>query len=220
MKKILIGLLLAAPIMAIGQTANPLIITWQANNYFPADYAGKALPTPNTVIVASVEMVSGGKLADITKAEIFWYANDELISHGTGVKTVSFPANAQGDGYETLRAEVKSGNSDFQGSARFQVVQPKIILALPNSGNFVIAGKQTLIQALPYFFNVDSLDNLKFFWTVNGQTTGSGGNGITLNVGTPNPGDQNSVNVSVTAQNSDNLYEVGKSVFNIPIITQ
>ena len=43
-----------------------LILTWQAQNYAPASYEGKRLPTGNTIIAAAVELIDGGKVINLS----------------------------------------------------------------------------------------------------------------------------------------------------------
>ncbi len=205
------------PFQSSAQTSNPLIITWQANNYFPADYPGKALVTPNTLVIASVELVQKNKFIDLTKADIQWYMNDQILSSGTGMKTTSFSARPQSDGYLLLRVSMNNGGTNYENSLRIPTVQPKITLMLPNAESALGAGKQTDVQALPYFFNVSSLDGLSFFWAVNNQSAAGNGNQITINAGTPGSAYQGLIQIAVTAQNRDNPYEISKNQISFPL---
>lgn len=216
---ILIAALIFIPLRSGAQTiVSPLILTWQANNYFPADYPGKALVTPNTVVVASVELLQNNKLADLTKANIQWYVNGDPTINGVGLKTTSFIAKPQSDGYVSLKASVTLGNSSYDGSDRIPTTQPQIVISTPDSKKSVPAGSQTTVLASPYFFNINSLDDLSFFWSVNNQAVASSGDQIAINVGTLNSDYQGLVQISVTAQNKNFLYEMGKETTNLSIM--
>src|SRR3989338_5844802 len=84
---------LAALIFAnasFAQTSSPrVLLTWQAKNYVPAGYLGKALPSPSSIVTASVEIIDQGKIADLSKNNVYWYLNGSLVGSGVGKKTVS-----------------------------------------------------------------------------------------------------------------------------------
>ena len=201
-----------------GQTANPVIITWQANNYFPADYAGRAAVTPGTPVIASVEIIENNKLVDISKSDIRWYVNDEFKSGGSGLKTFSFITKQRGSGYETLRASVGVGDASFQNSVQINIVQPEVVLDAKSSDKTVRARTQLSLSAIPFFFNVDSLNELSFDWQINNERVSSNNNEVSVNVGTPNSQFQKSVPVTVTVKNSGNPYEFGRGFINLFII--
>ena len=217
MKKIIFGALLFVQFLVFGQTTNPLIVTWQANNYFPADYMGKAAATPNSPIIVSVELVQKGKLADITGADIKWYADNSIIANGAGQKTVSFAATQSENGYQNVRVLVDAGNASFENSVRIPIVKPSIVITSFLKDQSVKPGDEVAFQALPFFFNVDSLKKLTFFWQINNQSAAGDGNKLTIKVGTPKSDFQNSILVSATAQNSDNPYEFNKGSLNLSI---
>lgn len=213
----LFGLLLLAPFIVSGQTTNPLIITWQANNYFPADYPGKALVTPNTLVIASVELIKDNKLTDTTGADIRWYLDDKIIASGAGLKTVSFPASQQQNGYQTLRVSLRIGNDPFENSSQIRIVQPTVVINFPSLEKTVKAGSQITLRAIPFFFNAGSLQSITFDWLINNQRIVGEGNKITVNVGTPQSVYQNSIPVSVTVQNSENPYEFNRGFIMLSI---
>ena len=163
MGKIIFNVLLFVPLIVFSQTANPLIITWQTNNYFPADYMGKAAATPNSPIIVSVEMIQKGKLADITGADIKWYADNSIIANGVGQKTASFAVAQNGNGYQNIRVSVSVGNASFDNSVRIPIVKPSVVITSFLKNQSVKPGDEVVFQALPFFFNVDSIQKLAFF---------------------------------------------------------
>ncbi len=217
MRKTIFGALLFLPFVVLGQTANPLIVTWQANSYFPADYTGKVAATPNSPIIVSVELIQKGKLADITGADIKWYVGNLIIANGVGQKTASFAATQSGNGYQNIRVSVSVGNASFDNSVRIPIVKPSVVITSFLKNQSVKPGDEVVFQALPFFFNVDSIQKLAFFWQINNQSAAGDGNKLTIKVGTPKSDFQNSILVSATAQNSDNPYEFNKGSLNLSI---
>lgn len=217
MGKIIFGVFLVIPLFVFGQTTNPLIVTWQANNYFPADYAGKAAATPNSPIIVSVELVQNGKLTDITGANIKWYADNSIIANGVGQKTASFDAEQNAVGYQNVRVLVNAGKSSFENSVRIPVVKSSVVITSSLKDRSVKPGDEVVFQALPFFFNIDSIKKLSFFWQINNQSAIGDKNKLTIKVGMPKSDFQNSILVSATAQNSDNPYEFNKGSLNLSI---
>ncbi|MGC9603240.1 MAG: hypothetical protein ABSF47_02105 [Minisyncoccia bacterium] len=213
----LLGALFLFPFVVIGQTTNPVIITWQANNYFPASYTGKAAVTPGTLVMASVETYQNNKLADLTGADIRWYVDNELVGNGTGMKTISFSAKQQQGGYQNLRVSVNVGNAPFENSIQIPISQPTVVISFPSPDKTVRAGSQIDLVAIPFFFNVNSLSDLKFTWLINDQQTANQDNQVSISVGTPQSIYQNSIPVAVTAQNSNNPYEFNRGFINLSI---
>ncbi len=206
------------PFAIAGQSANPLIITWQANNYFPADYPGKAAATPNSPVIASVEMIQGGKLVNIAKSEIQWFLNNELLASGAGMKTASFSAKQRPEGYQLLKASVRINDNEIENSVRIPVTPPLVVINYPSFHESVRPGGRINLTAIPFFFNVSSLEGLNFDWRINNQKIETVGNRVTAEVGAPQSDYQNSVNVSVTTQNIDNPFEFNRGVLNLSLI--
>ncbi|MGC9610648.1 MAG: hypothetical protein ABSE68_00250 [Minisyncoccia bacterium] len=212
------GLFFAATFSVMGQTQNTqVIITWRANSYFPADYAGKASAAPGAALTASAELISAGKLQDIVNANINWSLNGNLIDGGTGLKTVSFTAAAQNQGYEILNVSINTSKGVLENSTRIPVSKPEVVLSFPYPQKSAKAGGQITVSAIPFFFNVLSFDDLKFDWRINNEKVTVDGNKITANIGTPQSDFQNSVQILATVQNSKNLLEFARGTLILPI---
>jgi hypothetical protein len=202
---------------ASAQTASSLIITWEANNYFPADFPGKAMITPGTPVTAAVEEVSGNKLADLAGAQISWFVNDNLVQSGLGLKSITFNASPDSNGLVTIRVQVQTPAGSFTGSASILATAPFSVIDYPSIAKTLPAGGNVSFTAWPYFFNVNSLSQLTFTWQLNGQTITSGNNQLLVQVNVPQTGSQSMLPVTLTTQNSQNPLEFSKniSVFNI-----
>ncbi len=225
-KNAVLGLAFSVVVLAIfpfsspvsGQASNPVIITWQANNYFPANYAGKAAATPGTPMIASVELIQNNKFTDLTQADIRWYVDGEMTASGMGLKTMSFSAKQRQSGYQTLRSVINVNTASFENSIQIPISQPSVIINIPSPDKTVRAGNQINLRATPFFFNVESLQGLSFDWLINDRRITGQGNSISMSIGTPQSEFQNSIPVSVTVQNSDNPYEFGRGFVNLYII--
>lgn len=162
--------LFAGPIFSRVQAAGPQgVITWKARTFVPSEYQGKTLPGSNTPVLASFEILDGGKLVNISGYKIYWYMNDHLIDRGVGLQTVTLRTpQVVGGGTITLRAQI----SDYPGgifskSVDIPLVSPSVVLESPYAGNR-FTGQSAQLKALPYFFTVTDISFLSFSWKVNG----------------------------------------------------
>lgn len=208
-----ITVLVAAAIsgQSLAQTPNPVIITWQADNFYPADFEGRALPSPGTPIALSAEVMQNNKLLDLSQATFMWYVDETLIGRGVGLKETTFKMQKSPGDYSFVRVVVQTGNNSFESSLRIYAQAPTAVI----EGNFpnqvVPAGSQILLQAVPYFFNVLNLNDLSFSWLINGQQQNNGrDNQLLLTVGSPQGG-ENAAQLNVAVQNLLNPLEAASN---------
>lgn len=192
-----------------GQTAAPkteTILTWQANNYYPADYAGKAYATPNTPISVALELLINKKLQDLSSAEFIWYVDQEFLNSGKGLKETSFVVSRD-DGQELFVRVVMQFNGErYETSTRVPVKPHTVVIDSPYPNQVVKSDSRLLFEIIPYFFNVISLSDLTFFWDVNGKKDQSDGNNqLAINIGASDS--EKAILVSGTAQNKKKLLE-------------
>lgn len=153
------------------QSAPEFLVSWRAINYVPADYQGKILPSNNSPVEVSFDLIDGNKIVNLSKKEINWYFNGRYFNSGIGLKTITFNSNG-------LDKNIRINISDYNGRSldKFLTVsnfKPEIVVDAKDI-NKKSAGKQYNFTALPYFFNVSNLSQLKFQWKVNDQNlTGS-----------------------------------------------
>jgi len=198
------------------QTPTQVVLTWQANNFYRADFGGKVLVTPGTPVAVSAEVLENGKFADLSGANFIWYIDEKLQSRGEGLKEISFTANKTvGDDY-FVRVNIRSGENVFESSVRIPISSPVLVLRNPNPNGLIKSGEKAQITAVPYFFNVNLFQDLKFFWQIDNGTIKSGGNdnNLTLNTGNAQPG--KTVQITGIAQNEKNALE--KAVSRIRLI--
>ncbi len=161
---------LALAFLAGAQEAGPkFLISWRASSYAPADFSGKILPTAGSQIVISFDVVSGGKIIDLSAQMVYWYANDNLFTKGVGLQTISITAPANLPNSINIRIEVPgySGGSILQ-TIEIPVVRPEAVIESPYpNGKFF--GPQIKVSGAPYFFNTADINNLSFFWSANGK---------------------------------------------------
>ncbi len=157
------------------QTAAPQFLTsWQAQSYAPGWYQGKIFPTKGTPITISFELIDKGKIVDLSKAAVRWYINDELVKNednGLGIKSLRFNM----PDYAGQETEIKTTIPDYKGSQLDSITRipskvPEVVIKSTYVGQRIQAGESSF-EAIPYFFNANSLNNLSFDWLANGEKT-------------------------------------------------
>jgi hypothetical protein len=153
------------------QAAGPqFLITWKTTgSYIPAAYPGKALPTYGSQVRASLMLVSGGKVVNVSGQIIYWYLNGTLLGGGVGAQTISFPPLGNPPNAMTLEADLPNYNGSYLiQTINVPMVEPLAVINSPYpQGQF--SQNPVTVTALPYFFTSPSPDTLSYSWSVNNQ---------------------------------------------------
>ncbi|MFH1161699.1 MAG: hypothetical protein V1696_00240 [Candidatus Jorgensenbacteria bacterium] len=161
-----------------------VIITWAVNNFYPSDYEGKALPAGGAVVDVSLEVVQGGKLQDVKNVPITWYLDGDYFVHGAGLKHTTFTVTKRKGDVHSLRVVANLPGGDREATAIVPVVNREVVIETPYRGLSAPQGNPLVFRAVPYFFNITSIADLLFSWTVGGDTqSASGDNELLVNLG-------------------------------------
>jgi hypothetical protein len=226
MKPVLVFIILVAAFSLVwlqhpnAQTSQPrFLITWKTNSFAPTGFNGKTLPTANSIITASLELIDGGKPADLSRQTIYWYLNDNLLENKNGVQRVSFLAPDVAGGTLDLRVQVPNyrGNTLLK-TIEIPVARPEAVIEAPfPNGEF--HNSPIHLMARPYFFNVGQSEDLTFSWKVNGDPPQNseepGGLNVVLNKDAPNGA---LVTVDLAIQNPVNIFEGALGSINLTFI--
>ncbi len=209
-------LFIALHSFAYAAGAPALIITWKADNYYPINFEGRALPSPTTPVTVSVEGAVDGKLIDLSKADISWYKDGDRFDVGSGLKETSFNAEDTDAGSHFIRVVAVINGVSAEQTIRIPVVSPVAVLEVPYPNKVVPAGTVANLVSVPYFFNASSITDFIFSWQIADlkQNTGSD-NVLAINVGTPYTDDQRTVTVNSYIQNRNNPFEIVKLLTDI-----
>ncbi len=191
-----------------------VFITWRTRTFVPNGYQGKALPTANSLIDASLEVLDQGQSVDLSKQTIYWYTDNHQVLSATNKQIMSLRAPDYAFNPIALRVEIPT----YQGGGLIKqvtipVIYPEVIIQGPN----VVSNSSTTLRGLPYFFNTDFIENLLFTWTVNGETaSGAGGTPDILNAVIQGPSGS-SVNVELRVNNPLRPLEAVQKLFTLGI---
>ncbi|RJP44901.1 hypothetical protein C4587_01265 [Candidatus Parcubacteria bacterium] len=211
-----IALLLGARAGRAQATKPALIITWRTSTFAPADYPGKRLPIAGSPVEAAVQVIDGGKLADLSRQTIYWYLDGKFVSGGEGEQTIQVQAPAFSDSFD-LRAQLPSYKGEILvKTISIPIASPEAAIVAPVLGKRIQSSSVRLL-ARPYFFSVSDPSKLIFSWRINDRPPSSSGEPDVLDM-TLEPGGLSEVAVSValSIQNSENRIEeaVERAIFN------
>ena len=204
----LVGLPAASFAQTTPAAAPQILLTWKSSSYAPADFGGKIMPTSNSLITASAELIDNGKIADVSKQNVYWYQDNNFIDGGIGKQRISFSAPGVFGGSISLRVEFPNYSKGGQlKTVDVRIVKPEAVIesSLP-SGKF--SSSPLKLTAIPYFFNTDSPAHLNFAWNINGQSPTGAENPQILNVKFgQDMQTQSTMAISLSVQNTDKRYE-------------
>ncbi|MFH1192964.1 MAG: hypothetical protein V1656_01445 [Candidatus Jorgensenbacteria bacterium] len=194
-----------------------LILTWSADNFYPSDYEGKALPANGSSVSVSLETVKSGKLQDLKSVPIAWYLDGDWLSGGVGQKHASFVVTKAKGASHSLRAVAGLPEGEAEQTVSVPIVAREIVIETPyRSGFTASAAKPIVFRAVPYFFNITSITDLLFSWTAGGDTrSASGDNELSVNLGGAQ--NQTTLPVSVAVRGVSSVFESASDAVIITI---
>lgn len=206
---------------AHAQTTIPapkLFITWKAESYAPADFSGKILPTANSPITASVELIDNGKVINLVQqsSTVYWYLNDNFLQGGKALQEIAFRAPDAAGGTLDLRAEIPNyRNGPALKTVTIPIAQPETVIEAPFPSG-IFSSPSIELTALPYFFNMKDLSRLNFDWSVNGETPTGAENPqkLTIKAGSAAaPG--SAIQISLNIRNPLDILQVGSKTITL-----
>ena len=197
--------------------ATEFLTSWRADSYVPYFYQGKVLPSPNSNITISFEVLSNGRPLDISSRTVRWYLDNQLYQSGIGLKTISFKTDTikQTDYQVKISLPKSSNGKDLEEFLIIPLASPEAVIDAPYSNNLVNEGIN-LLRGLLYFFNTRDLKDIILTWTANGQkTSASVGAPDILELKVPASASGNSINIGLTAKNTKNELEFADASVNM-----
>ena len=145
-----------------------VLLNWTSQTYAPNGYVGKTLPTGNSWITATVDVIRGGKMVSLDKENIYWYRNDQFIDGGVGLWQINIQAPEIPGDTISLRAEVPGLGGSTLKTIDIPTTQPVVALDAPYPGGYV-SGQKIKVTALTYFFDTKNPLDIKYNWKVNNE---------------------------------------------------
>ncbi len=194
------------------QVAPQFLVSWQAANYVPPDYQGLILPSNNSPVEISFDLIDNGRVVNLSRYNIRWSLDDKLFASGPGLKSASFLGSSDD---QTIRITVAGYNGvDLDKFVEIPGTRPEVVIEAKSPTRTRGLGEQEF-AALPYFFNAASLSELLFFWRVNGQQVDQAAANpevLTLNLSSGDAPAQTEIVISASVQNVFNILEVASKL--------
>ena len=200
---------------ALSRVEGPkLLITWRAESYVPPWFAGKALPTANSGLTASVELMDSGRAVNVSGQKIYWYVNSEPIGSGVGLQRITFAAHGVAGNTLDLRAEIPSYQFVLK-TVEIPTVDPEAVIEAPYA-NRGFSSLSPNFSGWPFFFNVKRASDLATSWLVNGASAQSAEDPghLTVNLNQDAPPGAN-LNIALTISAPGNLASIATKMVNL-----
>jgi len=153
---------------AAGQASPRILASWRAVNYTPSDFQGKIFPVKNTLVEVGADLLDRGKLVNLKPYEIRWYLDGALIKSGKGLQTITFAATRSSNVHSLKVRILDYKNTAPEALLDIPVKTPRAVITSFNPKKQASVGTNNF-QALPYFFNIASLNDLNFTWSSDGK---------------------------------------------------
>ena len=190
-------------------SANQIILTWRAENFAPPEFQGRTLPSPGSMVSVSVEKISGGRILDLSRTSFSWSIDGKFFNEGTGLKKIVFKTSVTPGSSHFVRVVIENNSEKEEATARIPISAPEIVIATPYYPEGTAPRGGFRVFAKPYFFNVGSLEDLLFFWDVNGARR-SGGGDSSLEIQSDPSRNDRYFRIKSIVQNRKNILEVGR----------
>lgn len=157
--------------MPNAHAATDFMTSWQTKTYTPDWYIGKALPTYQSFINVTFELIEDGKPADLSKTIVRWYVGDVLYKNelnGLGIKNITVYNQKYGGDVTDIKIslpEYKTGV--LEKTISIPIKDPEVVIDVPFFEKRVPKGENKIF-AWPFFFNTLVAGNLNLQWTVDG----------------------------------------------------
>lgn len=157
---------------AQGGTAQ-LLVTWQADTYVPDGFSGKIMPASDSQIVVGVDLINLGKRVDLSPYKIYWYVDEKFYQGTVGLTRISLAApHFIGENSMKVRVLITDYGSGIGKTITIPIVVPEAVIQ-SSAPSLAASAAPFNLQAYPYFFNVRTMSQLVFDWSLNGASVSS-----------------------------------------------
>lgn len=170
--------------IASAQSPSRLYLTWQAINFYPSDYQGKAAAATGSDIIVSAVLVRNSRVLDTQQAQITWYLDGSFFNRAVGLNEIKFKTSKLKGDEHFVRAVINLENETIEGAVTIPVSSQEVVIESPYPDDLLVRGTRAVLKSIPYFFNVQSVNSLSFFWNVDNVTSEERSNLIQLDIGT------------------------------------
>jgi len=144
-------------------------LTWSTNTYVPINYQGKALPSRGSIIEVAANINS----TDLNPKELLynWFLDDHIQKGNSGQGRQVFKFNiGERNIKRSVKVDISNAEKTFSVSSSYLILTPQEPEIVLETKAWTLTSDQTAVfTAQPYFFNIDSINDLKYKWTLAGS---------------------------------------------------
>ncbi len=199
------------------------LVSWTATNYVPSDFKGKILPSKNSPVQISFDVLDGNKFVNIANQQVDWYLNDSLIKSGVGLKSIVFIPTRNTSIIDIVipaYTDAKYNAAEINTVITIPMATPEVVIHAPYANKNISLG-DNVFQVLPYFFNISNVGQLKVDWEIDGvKNSGEANRPDILNLTATSQGEAAAgANIGIKAfvQNLANQFEFAQNYINLNI---
>lgn len=196
------------------ESEGDLILTWEAQNFYPSNYSGKSFVTKGTPILVSASGVINNQIVDLSGAEFTWNVDRSFFKRENGANEIVFESDKNSGDNHFVRVTVVQDNLTFTGSITIPVNKPKSVIENPSVSKTIEEGEEKTLRVTPYFFNVSSINDLSFWWEINNILQENRSRTITIDSSSEDLGGGQNLIRSITGNNNNDL-ESARSIFQL-----
>jgi len=222
--KLILSSLIIITLIGIGvnivqaENESDIILTWEADNFYPSDYQGKPKATPNSTINVSVLVIKNNQVVNTSNKNFVWLLDGKYLDDGYGKNKINFRVNKNRGQNHSITVRIKDGEEQLTKGINIPIKNPELIIDKKMPSNNISLGSQIKMKSTPYFFNIDSFNNIKFYWEIiSNQKINKFDNIVNLNIGNSKSLLGKKILVQAWAVNKKNQAEFVKSYLNLKI---
>ena len=202
------------------------LVSWKSLVYAPNWYEGKLIPTKDSVVQVSFELVdqdgvNKGKVVNVSASEVRWYIGTTMVQKGIGLQTITIKNNLFSNATIPVKISVdfsnqRTGEKYFvEKYIHIPVTERRLILTRPWMDHTLTPHTQATWYAIPFFFSSDPR-SLNLTWTVNGQVVNpTSDDPFSLSIQSGDAGQ--TVDIEASLGNSESLWDTASAFERIYI---
>ena len=212
---ILVGITASA---GTARAATEFLVSWRANTFVDAGYAGKILPTHGSRVSLAFELLENGKPADISKNEVKWFIDGNKFDSGIGkrMSVLNLPTLSSNESANIKILVRQYRGADIEKFFTVPVASPEAVIDSRYPQNIITSGLNNFTP-LFYFWNTNKASNLLVSWT-SGDADSQQLNGDNiLQLSIPDGAKNTQLRLAMTAKNPEREFETAVSSLTLKL---
>lgn len=195
-----------------------IFLGWETNSFYPSNYQGKPLPSDGSLVRVSLQLLKDNKIVDATTMPIKWYINNKYFKDGIGMTNISFVADeGRGSSY-SIKASIKTNEEIINEFIAIPIVEKELVIETTAINGKIKPNSSVTFSAVPYFFNIQSLDDLTISWNIQDQKIPNEKKStLFVQFGEPKTDSQREIQVGASLEEKNSFFSTVENAVKIQI---